>query len=329
MIRTIYHQYKFVSRNRKCYKDNRQYFGEKYASICKKLNKAEKRKAYSKIVELKNDKDEFIFNYLKKYIRNKNNDFYVQNECLTSSDNKSNIWVFWWTGFETAPDVVKVCVESIKRNAGKHKVILLDKDNYSKYIQIPEHVRIKHDQGIIGHAHFSDVVRLSLLSKYGGAWLDATLFISKEIPDYVFEHFYTCKSYSEDSLFISKSKWTTFFLAGNREFPLFSFARDTLVNYWENNDKAIDYLFMDYVFEMACRENSYISSVISSMPDNNLKRNDLMSLLNEPFNKEVLEDLFSDDTFVFKLSWRYGKLRTKDENGNMTNYGYLVKEYIK
>lgn len=41
------------------------------------------------------------------------------------------------------------------------------------------------------------------------------------------------------------SMWVGYFMAGNKEFPLFPFVRDCLYEYWKNCDKVVDYLMMD------------------------------------------------------------------------------------
>lgn len=85
------------------------------------------------------------------------------------------IWVFWWTGEETAPEIVKACIKSIRRNANGHRVIFLSKDNLHDYVTLPDFIEKKHNDGNIGHAHYSDIVRISLLAEYGGVWIDSTV----------------------------------------------------------------------------------------------------------------------------------------------------------
>ena len=64
-----------------------------------------------------------------------------------------------------------------KKNAGDHRVIILTEDNYKQYVNIPEWLEEKKNKGVISRTHFSDVLRLTLLSHYGGLWLDSTFFV--------------------------------------------------------------------------------------------------------------------------------------------------------
>ncbi len=49
-------------------------------------------------------------------------------ECKEQLRNK--IWICWWQGIENAPEIVKACVESIKRFSGEYEVICITEENY-------------------------------------------------------------------------------------------------------------------------------------------------------------------------------------------------------
>lgn len=50
---------------------------------------------------------------------------------------EGKIWTCWWQGLDQAPEIVKWCVESIKRNAGGREVIIITDENYERYVHIP------------------------------------------------------------------------------------------------------------------------------------------------------------------------------------------------
>ena len=86
------------------------------------------------------------------------------------------IWIFWWQGMDNAPLVVQKCYDSVKRNFPDWKITVLTADNYQDYVSFPNYIEEKRNKGIISLTHFSDLMRLELLIKYGGLWLDATVF---------------------------------------------------------------------------------------------------------------------------------------------------------
>lgn len=329
ILRKVYRRFRLKKRVNAQYKINRMHFSKEYADIYREeqLAFAENQ---SEIV--KQETFQRKYQFLLDYLREACKDVIAQyrnSESATNNEHSDTIWVFWWTGEQTAPDVVKACINSIRKNANGHPVVMLDQTNYQEYVQLPEHIVRKHDAGIIGHAHFSDVVRLSLLAAYGGAWIDATVFLSQPIPDIVFTRdFYTMRAYDPEALYPSKSRWCGYFLAGAPSFPLFGFTRDCLIAYWRDHNKDIDYLLMDYIMILGCEAVPAIRASVDTLADNNLLRNKLMSSMNEPFSDALFRELAEGDTFVSKLSWRYGNLTAATKNGTETNYGHFLSLFL-
>lgn len=94
------------------------------------------------------------------------------------------LWVFWYQGFEQAPPLIKAIHRQLKRCTGSHKVVSLDKSNLAQYVQFPDFIWEKVKSGVISLTHLSDLVRMSLLSEYGGYWIDSTVLLSRPLPDY-------------------------------------------------------------------------------------------------------------------------------------------------
>lgn len=80
--------------------------------------------------------------FLKTY------DYNHTNQEFQKTKYSDRIWICWWQGLEQAPELVKVCVNSIQKNAGNHRVIVLTDDNYKDYVDIPEWVEEKRIKGL-------------------------------------------------------------------------------------------------------------------------------------------------------------------------------------
>ena len=92
------------------------------------------------------------------------------------------IFIYWDKGFELAPPIVTKCVESWVKHNNDWKIILLDDNNLKQYIDINE--TFKDHLDVINNltkTSYSDVIRLLLLDKYGGAWIDATVFCNRPL----------------------------------------------------------------------------------------------------------------------------------------------------
>ena len=73
-------------------------------------------------------------------------------------------WSMWWQGEKEAPDVIKACWESKKRNLPKTvKQIVITQDNYKEYIEIPDYIMEKVNAGSIRLTHLSDIIRAFVL----------------------------------------------------------------------------------------------------------------------------------------------------------------------
>jgi len=140
------------------------------------------------------------------------------------------IWILWFQGIINAPHIVKKCVGSwVKLNPG-WEVIILDNSNVSKYVDldIPENVIDR-----ISLAHRSDLVRIQLLSKYGGVWADATTLCVKPldewIDDYSISGFFSFYKPGPDRIM---SNW---FMSCEKDCPIAVKLNRQLTSFWRNN----------------------------------------------------------------------------------------------
>lgn len=95
------------------------------------------------------------------------------------------VWQYWSQGYSDAnmPEIIKLCLKSVESYCKKTDITLirLSDENIDDYISLPDFV-VQNKQ-IYSPAHFSDLLRLCLLTVYGGLWLDATILLSGPIPD--------------------------------------------------------------------------------------------------------------------------------------------------
>ena len=93
------------------------------------------------------------------------------------------------------PKLIRVCSESVKEHNKDKKITLITEQNCREYISLPDYIWDKYKRGIIPYAQFSDIIRLMLLEKYGGVWIDATILLTEKLPKEAFElDFFTYKN---------------------------------------------------------------------------------------------------------------------------------------
>lgn len=260
-------------------------------------------------------------------IRRKLQDYLVNAEyqCKSSLDESVNyIWMFWAQGYDSMPDLVSKCIETVKKNSGNAQVILLTAENFEKYATLPEWIVDKFRSGIISPMYFSDALRFNLLKNHGGLWLDATDFVIDEITDEYFSDLCTVSSLSdEEHFFIAEGRWHTALFGGSKNHPLFQFMDSFFSNYWKENDEAVDYFMTDYALEYAYRNDiggfkEYIDSNRGKVDPQFVN---LQPQLNRDYNSREWRRL-THNTRIFKLTYK-DKIKKKDG----TFYDFLIKNY--
>lgn len=240
-----------------------------------------------------------------------------------------NIFTFWWQGFENAPDIVKVCQNSLLRmqDPNLQKLHVLDQSNVFDYVEIPGYIMDKHKAGIISTTHLSDIIRSMLLRNYGGLWTDATIYFTRPLNhNMIFEQdFFTLKNPSAMRNDIT-SLWECFLIAGKCDFPLFDFLIEFWLDYWKKENHLITYLLTDHIFYVAYNENARVREAIDNCPSFTYKLDYFEKQLNSKFDNAILEAM-KNEPFI-KMSYKF-PLRVRTEEGCLTYYGKLLEDSCK
>lgn len=240
------------------------------------------------------------------------------------SGMENKIWMCWWQGLENAPEIVKVCVDSVRKNAAGREVIVITDDNLSQYVQIPELLLALRNKGILSRTHISDYLRLELLSRYGGMWLDSTFFCCRPLEDDVYRSpLFSIKrpDYLHGS--IAGGYFANYSLGCDDEHRyVFAAVRDLFLEYWRRNDYLVDYLLTDYLIVMAQRHCPEIAAAFADIEPNNPECDELYKVLDEPYDANKWANL-SSSTDLFKLTWK--QEFPKQIDGSETFYGKLLE----
>ena len=178
--------------------------------------------------------------------------------------------MFWLQGIEKAPEIVSVCVNSIRKNTN-YEVVILDNDNYAKWVTLPDYIEKKKDTKQMTIAAFSDVLRFALLTKYKGSiWMDATLFLSKPMPESYYTYPVITRKGEYNPVMVSAFRWTGFFIGGTSD--IFCVIYSMLCEYWKNiGDKGIiiDYFLVDYLLAIVYNHSPKYRKEIDEIPMSN------------------------------------------------------------
>ncbi len=191
---------------------------------------------------------------------------YYTGQPFEHKRNKT-LWFCWLQGLDNAPEIVKACYDSLQQNLTDRDIKVIDNNNWRDYVELPGHVVRKWEKGRIPAANFSDLLRLELLIRYGGTWIDSTVLCTgfgfgiekpeetQKMQDYqkyldadLFLFQYTPPGTAEG---ISISNW---FITACTNNEVLMVLRDMLQEYWKDYDCTIDYYIFHLFFEMVAKE---------------------------------------------------------------------------
>jgi hypothetical protein len=239
---------------------------------------------------------------------------------VTAADNLNTsrrVWIFWYQGFESAPPIVKKCAESVIAHVKDREVVLLDKDNMDKYAKFPLFIMDRLNKGQMSITHFSDLLRLELLIRHGGTWMDATCYLSDTPPDYILDS--DLFMFQRVSKCFFPTRVSNGYISAKAGNNLLGHVQGNLYRFWKEHNRISDYFLFHLFFELAIiaypDEWNRVKPVFNGYPHM------MQSWLCEKFDKDVWDNI-CEQTSVHKLNHKLNwATRAKD-----SFYDYIVGE---
>ena len=279
---------------------------------------------------------EKFYKSLKKY-----NYIFENIKPIESSNKYQNaIWILWMQGIENAPDIVKKCIESVKHFHPEKEIIILDYNNLKDYIQIPAYIEEKHKKGIIPAANFSDYIRLELLAKYGGTWIDATVLLTEKIPNNILEENFFIpqtppdeyiekleykeligppKKRKKPTKFLLASSW---FIIAKPNNKIILAALQFFKEYWKKENTLKNYFMLHFFWIYSIENDEECKQIWKKM---HLMYNHYTHLIQTQMKNEFNEEIFNtiqNLSFMHKLSYKHMEDNNKDWLARILNYKF-------
>lgn len=207
------------------------------------------------------------------------------------------IYLYWAQGFAAAPEVVQLCRRRLLQHAGD-RVLELDDAAMNALVALPADI-VDRD---IAPTHRSDLLRLQLLSRNGGSWLDATcLVLADPIPE-------LHRLREPSGWFAFGKRRTTLATWLMTSTPCHELPRllyEALLCYWRHHDHLSHYFALHYIFEALTRLDERFGALWEQTPRLSFNRPFAIRWkLAEPFQRDRLEEMLAD-SFVHKLTYKY------------------------
>lgn len=228
------------------------------------------------------------------------------------------VWFCWLQGIEQAPSIVNTCFNSLMRNLPDREIKVINNDNWLEYVELPDYIVKKWEKKRIPAALFSDLLRLELLIKYGGTWIDATVLCTgfhnsgSKFQEYLDADLFLFQYTKQGSIPISISNW---FITACTNNEVLIVLRDMLYAYWMDYDCTLDYYIFHLFFSMLSKE--YPEEILAMPYGQSMNSLVLMHHLGDKFNQEKWDKLTQRVSF-HKLAFRVSK-EVKEDKANYFN----------
>ena len=174
------------------------------------------------------------------------------------------IWMYWHDGWDNAPELSKLCLQSWQQHNPGYEVRALDYASLgSVFDDPPVH------KGASKLSGFANRVRLRLLRSHGGIWADATNFCLKPVDGWIHEHVAPAHFFAY-VLPNAERPIATWFLAACPRAPMVVAWEEIVSLYFERIEadkrKVHAYFYMPYIFEFAVLRNPPLRAQWDAMP---------------------------------------------------------------
>lgn len=252
------------------------------------------------------------------------------------------VWMLWLQGFENSREIVRLCLHSWKTRNPTWKVVELNEQNLSDYIDSGSLSVLRSLD--IRRQTLADLIRMYLISRHGGVWVDATCFCCQPLDNWLHKYmgsgFFAFRNPRADrivsnwflaatkgnllaSLFYEKHR--DFFL--KNRFPLqdtpkgkkrikrigFVLNRNaTLAQLWTypliiKTLGVYPYFIFHYHFARIVRENAECREIWNRTPPfpADIPRKMNIAGILSPMTDQLLDDLTQARDPLYKLKWHY------------------------
>lgn len=250
--------------------------------------------------------------------------------CSDDFEGKIPVWFCWWQGESEMPEIIRCCVEALKKNLPSEKMVLrlVTFENCMEYVTFTQEIIRKFNDGRFTKGHLAEILRAELLYRYGGMWVDSCYYVAGRIPKWVLEYseLYTLKFKNEMSQAgIAGDSWSgDFWYAPQKKHKFFQFLMESLWYYWEVEEVQRDDSLFDHMTAIALEEFPEIKGELEKCPYCMENVYGLQKYINKKCTQERIEKL-KTESFLYKLN--YGvEFKKRNIVGQQTMYGYLCEE---
>ncbi len=204
------------------------------------------------------------------------------------------IWCLWFQGWANAPDIVKACAASWQKLNPDWTVHLLSQDTLEAYLAPVSAPAIA--AGNLPMEALSDVLRIELLDRFGGIWIDSTVYCLKPldgwITDAVPSGFF---AFERPMPGIMLSSW---FLAAEPGCYVTEVWHRKVRAYWQTRTERDDYFWFHHLFAEAYGADPRFRAIWDKTPKISADRPHCLA----PYEEQLLKPVDARDQLIVETA---------------------------
>lgn len=204
----------------------------------------------------------------------------------------------YWHNASNLPPLIQLCRTSLKQYiSSEFDLIILDENNYKDWVDFD----LENLRNSISKAHFTDLLRLRLLEKWGGFWLDATCLLSEDF----YSATHTIRQQNQFFFSYINSRVGNWFIWSKPQSYVITMIAEVLTSWWEQKNRLTNYFMTHDIIEMLYWvDNEYKKNwddMHKMHPKNALA---ILRAYNTSCSEQEFKSLLSS-SFVHKLNYKY------------------------
>lgn len=244
-------------------------------------------------------------------------------EQLLNHQRSNIIWFCWLQGIEQAPPIAKACLSSLKHHLNDRDIKIITEENWREFVDLPYHILRRWEKKQIPPSLFTDLLRLQLLIRYGGTWIDSTVLCtgSEHAKEFLDSDLFLFQFRAPDTTPASFEGISNWFITSCTNNEILLVLRDMLFAYWKDYDCTLYYFIFHVFFSMIAKE---YPEKIAKMPYGySVWSLTLENHWDELYNQKKWGKLTSLVNF-HKLYYRIDDKLNKDKDNY---YNWIIEEY--
>jgi hypothetical protein len=177
------------------------------------------------------------------------------------------IWIYWDRGEAEAPELVRHCIASWRERNPGWDVRVLDMTTAAQAVDMPQ------GPSDIPVQSYADLLRLRLLRRHGGVWVDATAYciapLDGWLPPLAQRGFFAFMWTRNDSWFIwpgMRRTLTNWFIASEPEGGIVSSWEAASFDYWQGRKTPHTYYWPHVMIDYLCLTNRTFRRLFADIP---------------------------------------------------------------